>query len=280
MTRLRKAYPDDFKAAYPLLAAFNNPKLGAAEWRRLFQPHWRSPHDHIGYLMEDGARTVGFLAAIYATRPLAGRREVFCNLSSWRVLPNYRGESLAMLAGALEDAPVTYTDFTGNKVAPLMRSFGFRQLGAQYHILLPLPALHRCCQLVWQPDQIAAGLSGDALQVYLDHAEMMCRHVLLKTPHGNCHIIFREARKKRLPVAQVLYLSDRDIFERHARHLTAALCTHELTAGLMVNSHMLDHAPGAALTIPQRQAFLFRSQSVKAEEMDYLYSELVLLGVA
>ncbi|NPV57067.1 MAG: hypothetical protein HPY76_10420 [Anaerolineae bacterium] len=283
MTDLRKAYPDDFDAAYPLLAAFNNPNLGQTEWQRLFQPRWRSPYEHIGYLLEDGGRAVGFMAAIYAKRPLKARQEVFCSLSSWRVLPPYRQESLGMLVAALKEPGVTYTDFTGNKVAPLLRSFGFRQLGEQYYILLPLPTwagVTHGCRLVWEGAEIEAGLSGGALQTYHDHADMLCRHALLQTPDGNCHLIYRPAYKKRLPVAQVLYLSDRAVFQRHAAHAATAFCLRERVAGLMVNGHMLTQPPAAALTVPQRQSFLFRSKSVLPEEMDYLYSELVLLGVS
>ena len=171
MTQLRKAYQDDFEAAYPLLAAFNNPQLGRAEWHRIFEPRWNSPCEHIGFLLEDGGKAVGFMAAIFSHRPLAGRWEVFCSLSSWRVLPEYRSDSLGMLTAAIEQPGVTYTDFTGNKVAPLLRSLGFRQLGKEYYLLLPLPApagwLHRC-RLRWDEDTIAADLLDGALQVYRD----------------------------------------------------------------------------------------------------------------
>lgn len=281
MADLRPATPADFDALLPLLlGGFREPPL-PQRLQTLFQPRWDSPYDHAGWLLADQNRPVGFLGTLFSRRPTPQGSQVFCNLSLWHVLPEYRSESLLLLMQVLRMKDVTITNFTGNKVAPILRKFGFCQVDERFTILLPLPIFpsHKMV-LLSDPHAMRSELQGDALRVLEDHLDLPCRHLLVKTEAGACHILYNVVRKKGLPVMQVLYRSDPVIFFQNLRGICWRVCSAQKLAGVMVGDNFLAGQPlRAALRVTQREAHLFRSAALNRFEMDMAYSELQLFGL-
>ncbi len=102
MITVQNATPAMFEDVHALLRRFHNHAMSKEDWRRmLFQYPWPAEDDNRGHVLLDGARVVGFLGALLSTREIDGRKERFCNLSSWIVLEAYRARSLSLLAPIL-----------------------------------------------------------------------------------------------------------------------------------------------------------------------------------
>lgn len=280
MTEIRKAYRSDFERLTPLFSGFRNPPP-RQHLMNLFRPRWNSPEMHCGYIMEEDGRAVGFLGTIFSRRPTPRGEQTFCNLSLWHVLPEYRSESLLLLMQVLRMQDVTITNFTGNKVAPILRKFGFRQVDERFMVALPLPAFSvRTVVLLDDPAAMRPYLSGPALQVLDDHTGLPCHHLMIRKGAGVCHLLYNLVKKKGLPVLQVLYLSDADFFFQNLGAVCARICFSMKLAGVMVGDHLVgDRFLPGALWVKQKEAHLFRSQCLDRYDIDLAYSEIQLFDL-
>lgn len=229
-------------------------------------------------LVENG-QAVGFLGTLFSNRPTPRGQQDFCNLALWHVLPEYRSESLALFMQVLRLKEFTVTNLTGNKVAPILKKFGFQQIDQRFAILPPLPA-RPALELVEDPARILDALAGDARQVCLDHVGLPGKGLLLKNSRGVCYLMYNLLRKKKLPVMQILYLSDPAFFFANYRSACWQICLQKQLLGLMIGDHFLKEQsiPGA-LWVTQRQAHLFKSPLLDRFELDMAYSEIQLFDL-
>lgn len=280
MPTIRKALPDDFDYVYPLFSGFREPRPSKEEFKKLFVPRWGSIESHVGFILEENGQAVGYLGTLFSVREINRRNEKFCNLCTWIVKEEYRSEGLPLLFQVLRMKDVTVTNFTGNRVGSILKKFDFKVLDKTLKILLPIPSIGDGCELVFDTLRIAPLLDTHDRRIFEDHRDFKYSFVLLKAAEGVSLICFRKVKRKRLPVLEVHYLSQRDVFLKHIRHVLLSLCIRTGSVGLMVG----DHFPGKAslpffITIPQRQMRLFRSKTVSTEEMDTMYSELQILNI-
>jgi hypothetical protein len=280
MTSLRPAEPEDFERLFPLFQGFAAPRPSKETFRRLFVRRWGNLDDPFGYLLEEDGQPVGFLGTIFGRREISGQSEKFCNLTSWIVAPDHRSEGLSLLFRVLRHTGVTFTNFTGVKVAPILRRFGFQTLDERARILLPLPLPGRG-EVRLDPAAIAPCLDEHDRRILEDHRPFAFPHLLLRRGDEYAYLIVKNVCRKRLPLAEVHYLSHPEVFARLAPGLLLQACLRLGALGLLVGEHYLGGRAVRlpALTIPQRIPRLFRSESVPRPAMDTLYSELQVLNL-
>lgn len=285
MAAIRKAHSDDFERVTPLLLKyFHNPTLGIEDYWKIFIPRWGSQEDYYGCLLEEDDRVVGFLGALFSTRPTPLGAQKFANLTCWVVEPEFRSESLLLLMHFMRLKDTTITNFTGNKVAGILRKFGFTDLDSHYRLALPLPTPVRLwsrCSMETEPAAIAPSLEGDARRVLDDHGSLRCGHLLLASPWGKCYMVFDKVKKKGMPVVQIHYISDLDVFMRLLPVMSMEICTRLGGMGIMAGEHLLRgrKLTMPSLRIPQGHHKLFRSPVLGRYQMDTIYSELQLFGL-
>lgn len=280
MSTIRKAAPDDFDFVYPLFSGFQEPRPYKEEFQQLFVPRWGSDETYVGFILEENGEAVGYLGTLFSIREINGRKEKFCNLNCWIVREEYRSEGLSLLFQVLRMKDVTITNFTGNRVAAILKKFDFKVPDETLKILLPIPALSNGCELIFDSSRIAPYLDEHDHRVFDDHREFKYPFVLLKAKEGVSLICYKKVKRKRLPVLEVHYLSGRDVFLKHIRHVLPSLCIRTRAVGLMLGEHFLfDVSLPFSITIPQRQLRLFRSKTVAIEEMDTMYSEMQILNI-
>jgi hypothetical protein len=280
MPNIRKAVSDDFDYVYPLFSGFQEPRPSKEQFKQLFIPRWGSDDSNVGFILEENNKAVGYLGTLFSLRQINGRREKFCNLCTWIVKEEYRSEGLPLLFHVLRMKDVTVTNFTGNRVVPILEKFDFKVLDKTLQILFPFPVFGDECELIFDHSRIAQLLNTQDQCVFEDHREFKYSFVLLKAKDEVSLICFKKVKRKRLPFLEVHYLSERNVFFKHIRHVLPSLCIRTGVVGLMIGDHFLGDAhPPFSIMIPQRQLRLFRSKTVLSEEMDTMYSELQLLNL-
>lgn len=280
MPTIRKATPNDFDCIYPLFNGFQEPRPLKEDFQQLFVPRWDSDETYVGFILEENSLAVGYLGTLFSIREINGRKEKFCNLCTWIVNDEYRSEGLPLLFQVLRLKEVTITNFTGNRVAAILKRFDFKVLDETLKILLPFPMSGNGCELIFDYQRIALSLDTHDRRVFDDHRALKYPFVLLKAKEGMSLLCYKKAKRKRLPILEVHYLSGRDMFINHIRHVLPSLCIRTGAVGLMLGEHFLREASlPFSITIPQRQMRLFRSKTVSVEEMDTMYSELQILNL-
>ena len=283
MAEIRKVYAEDYKKVLPLLKGFNNPNISESDWEELFKKHWETQEDYFGYMAVEEGEVVGFLGGIFSSRVIKGKQQKFCNLSTWIVKEDQRGQSLPLLFRFLQDKETTFTDLTANKVAKILRKVGFKDIDSHLHVILPLPCLNPFkskIEVLINPEEILAELQPADQKIFQDHKALKCSHLLIKKGNEYAYLIYDKVRKKRLPVARVHYLSSPDFFKNNYRQASFRLCLKANGFGLLIGSHFLgEQKLPFTLLIPQKQALLFKSEQLQKEEMDSIYSEFQVLGI-
>ena len=122
------------------------------------------------------------------------------------------------------------------------------------------------------------------MRFFRDHQLPYNRHVLLRTPAGDCYLMMNRTLKTirgnlRLPFARVHHIGAPDIFARHLEKLVLRIVAVLKVVAIIVDDRMLHGVPRHSFMRPggERKA-AFRSEGLAAEDIDGLYTEAVLLN--
>lgn len=283
MLTIRKAVSGDFERIYPLLQSFENSTISKDLWRKLFVSPWKAPEDFCGYMLLKDGEVKGFLGLIFSHRILNGKTEKLCNMTSWIVNEECRGQSLLMLMEVLKLRDYTLTNFTASPtVATILSKLGFRDFRIDQVVLLPVPYIAwpgRRPRCVFDLQEIRSRLSGQNLRIFEDHQGLDCQHLLLCSDDGDCYVVLKKTRRKRLNFAKVHYLSNPSVFREGMKRLTAQICLRLGVFGVMVDERYVEGSLlRAAAKYPHQRKGYFKSDSIVDENLiDTIYSELVIL---
>jgi hypothetical protein len=256
-----------------------NATMDAAQWQRALQPGWPGGGDNHGYLLRDNGQIVGGIGALYAERPLGGRRERTCNITSWCVLDSHRQHSMRLAMTVIGQPGLHFTDFSPTAVVGgTLRFLKFQPLDDRQLVLPNLPGpgtgkvLHRTTDI----EQV---LAGDALQIWRDHCGYpWLHHVLVGRPGQWCHVIYKRRMFRRLPAAELLHVSHADRLAPHR----GRLARHLLGRGLLltlVEQRLYGDPPRWCKVRSGFNQKLFRSDTLAAPQVDYLYSETMAMDL-
>jgi hypothetical protein len=272
----------DVEAVARFLHAELNERVSVAQWQAAMTPAWSSGPNH-GFHLRVAGEVVGAYLALYSPRVIDGRTEQFCNLAAWCVLERYRFSSVRLLKALLAQPGFHFTDFSpsGNVIA-LNRRLGFSDLDTTTDLVgnLPWPTLPARARLTSDTAKIERALTGDDLAVYRDHASAPgVQHLLISRDSRHCHVMFRRARRKDLPLfAALVHVTDpvllRDEWHRVARRL---LVRHALPFTL-AERRITGFRPWPSITLAAPRPKMYRSESLTAAQIDQLYSELTAVA--
>jgi len=279
---IEKAVSADFDRVYPLLLDFNLPATTRDDWALLFANNWKSPEDFCGYLLLDGGEVSGFLGLLFSTRTIDGKLERFCNMTSWIVREPYRPQSLRLLFEALKLKDLTITNFTpSTTVAAILRKVGFTELKNSQRLLFPNPVAaisssrYRC---TFELDAIRQPLNENDRTIFDDHRNLPCRHVLVSSEKDYCYLVLKNRIHRHLPVARVHYASNPAVLSDAIDSVRNKICWKLKLAGLIVDDRYLGGVKlKFAAEYPQQCPTFFRSRTVGEDDIDTLYSEMILL---
>ncbi len=264
-----------------------NQRVSAAQWQAAMRVPWSAPAPNFGFLLESDGVVVGAYLAFYSERVVAGAPERFCNLGAWCVLPEHRFSGLRLLKALLDQPGYHFTDLSpSGNVVPLNTRLGFEFLDTETALVVNLPwpslpsATGRGPRLRSDPRSFETTLTGDDLRRYRDHlGASAARQLVIEDGGRVCHVIFRRDRRKNLPLfASILHISEPEIFARAWRLVSRHLLLRHGLPVMLVETRRLPRAPWPAKILPQHRRKMYRSHSLKPDDIDYLYSELVCVA--
>ena len=271
-------------ADLPAVAQFLHDHLARArspaEWLTALQTHWQGEVPNHGYMLREEGKVVGTICALYAQRVIQGQTLSTCNITSWCVLDSHRAQSMKLAMAVVKQAGYHFTDFSPTAtVGGVLRFLKFKPLPEAQAVVFSVPSLGLGSQLLSDAKDIEAALSGDALQIYRDHQRFpWLRHVLLGSPAGWCHVIFKTMQFKGLPAVKLLYLSAPPLFRRHL----GRWCSHMLGQGIAtthVECRFLPDRPWHSAVRTGFNAKVYLSDSLGDDDIDYLYSETMAMDL-
>jgi hypothetical protein len=278
--RLAPITDGDVRRAAEFLHAQLNPRLSVGDWARAIDVPWAVDRPNAGFMLLHGDQVVGVQLAFYSERVLNNRRERFCNLGAWCVLPRFRLDGLRLLMAALRQEGYHFTDLSpSGSVVAVNERLRFRFLDTATVLVpnVPWPTLPGRGRLIADAELIERTLTGPELSLYRDHASAgAARHVLLTRGDEQCYVIFRRDRRKGLPLfASVLYVSNPGLFRAMASRFTRHLLVRHGVLATLVDERVVTYRPRLSHELRSPRRKMFRSPSLAPAQIDYLYSELV-----
>jgi hypothetical protein len=214
--RKREIVAEDLGAIAKLLA-HGFTRSTPLDWMGILEKLSRHPTPvtlpRYGYLIESGRAVVGVILVISSVVQTDGAMSLRSNLSSWYVLPPFRGYAPLLLSRLLKNPDVTYVNVSpAPHTLPIILAQGFVPLssGKFFVPINPFARLGNAkVQLIKPDDSEIPGLDQFERDLLLAHARYGCISVSCQTPDGAYPFVFRPRLiKRRIPSAQLIYCRD------------------------------------------------------------------------
>jgi hypothetical protein len=282
--------PDDVPAVVRMLRAEFLRHLPEERVTRILALDFGVPRPNIGYLIEAGGRPVGCLAATYSERTIDGRVERVVNANTWYVEPEYRKSSMLLPRALFGQPGYTFTTLTPNNVTQaVFPRFGFKPLEREFRLYLPgrrapetpVGLLGSRARVASSARALERELAPPDRRILDDHRPFPCGHFLLtaKGHAGYSYVVTRRRTLQRyggwIPVSEVLYVSDPALAARHFERLKVAIALRDRSLAVASDPRHLGPEPPSGRAVPRPR--LFKSETLRADQVDSLYSEIVLL---
>lgn len=258
-----------------------DPRTPAGRFQDAFERRWGMDKPNHGFLIRDGGELVGGIGAIYCERSLHGRRERFCNITSWCVLEDYRAQSMRLAMALVSQEGFHFTDLTPTEVVEKsLRFLKFRPLDGSRTLIANLPRPGGGGRVLTGPAEMEAALPEEAACIWRDHRDIpWLRHLALGGPGGYTYVAFKARVFKGLPSAEVLGVTDAEAFLRHlgafGRHV---LWRHGMVT-TRIESRFLPRRPALSHHLVGYRPKMYRSETLSDADIDNFYSEIMALDL-
>lgn len=258
----------------------------AAKAKTIFEYQWERDEAHCGLILVDGDRTVGFLGMIFSHRMIDDKVEKFCNLTSWYVHKKYRSRAIFMISALRLMKDYTITDLSpARHVYEIQKNLGFKDLDASGRLLMPvgrrlLQPKYAVTNLMHDTSVIEKKLEAQDLRIFKDHQPYECSHFLMSGRDRYCYIIYTRLKRKRLAYAHLHYISDSDLFGQAYRDIRKSILSQAKAYFLVIDSRLVKNLKlPVSICLPYRAPKQYLSATLKPEQIDNLYSEIVMLNL-
>lgn len=269
---------DDIDRVAEFLQATMTSGVAASAWASAMRPSWPYPQPNHGFMLVQADRVVGAYLALYSAREIDGKSELFCNLAAWSVLEEHRSQSVRLLRALLKQKQYHLTDFSpSGSVIALNERLGFSYLDNRTTLVPCLPvAARRSTRVIVDAEKIERVLTGDVLQIHLDHRNSPVHQLVLKQGDRTCLVVFRRERFKRLrSFVTILYVSEPALFCEGLASLGGYLFRRKRVIGMFVEDRLAGGVrPRRSLRVTPPRHRMYKANGIDPEQIDYLYSEL------
>ncbi|MEE2950303.1 MAG: hypothetical protein VYD57_03490 [Pseudomonadota bacterium] len=282
---VRPAGEADIEPVAALLHEKMNAKIAPECWRLLLDYPWRPKGVERGWLVEDAGRIVGFMGTIYSDRPTRLGPRRFCDLSSWFLLADYRGDGTGdrLLRSGMARPGVTYQTMTARRATGRkIRALGFSILDATRSLFSPDPT-RPPFTVIDEPEMIRQRLTPEERDVFDAHRGLAIHQALVgvgdpKADGGRGIWLLWQRKLKGDAIAyhDVLHASDAAYLSAEASAIAASMVSGERGV-LSIDTRFMNPRDdqGTVETIPL--ARWYRSPDLSPGDIDHLFSEVLLL---
>ena len=279
---LRPIEDDDIQLVAKFLHQYLNQRISTQAWATGIDPHWVEDAPNHGYMLIDNDQVVGANIAFYSERQINGLVERVCNLGALCVLDGYRGYAVRLMRAILKQPNYTFTDLSpSGNVIELNRRLGFQFLNTTTVLAVntPWPA-KRSVTILTDPTLIELHLSDRDLQTFRDHKSATSLSMLIIESSQHCLLVARRDRRKGLQLFMtVLYVGEPELFRRTHRHVFNHFLIRDGAPFTILERRIVgDLRPVGSIALSQSRPKMFKSESLEAADIDYLYSELTQIA--
>ena len=94
-----------------------------------------------------------------------------------------------------------------------------------------------------------------------------------------CYVIYRKVRRKDLPLfASILYVGNRDLFRNAAKYVFRHLLLRHGIPATLAELRVVGCRPKPSIMLKSSRPKMYRSASLRPDQIDYLYSELTSIA--
>ena len=132
--------------------------------------------------------------------------------------------------------------------------------------------------------RIAEILDPVNLRIFRDHLQYNCGHLVIQDKHGYSYLLYTGKTYKKyncdVPYAHIQYISNRSVFLKHLNKIKTYFLKSRKYLFLAVDERLIGNRP-----IPYSKVYklkiprMYKSEILTGEQVDNLYSELVVLGL-
>lgn len=311
--RIRKVLSSDENTIIELFKKFDATPVNHDDKRVLFKKQFNCDEDFFGLLIEDQDQVIAYLGLIFVHRQINNRLVKYCNLTSFLINPNYRGQKLThkMIDEVLKLGNYTVTAIT--PIPSLYRMYESKGLVKLDDDRVIFWKNKKSSQNLWailQDDkEIEKVLDAENKQVYRDHKKYNCHIIVLSNGYDSLLIVGKDyqnqlrkfktnrwinyldffTRKtvclsflnKQVESLEVHYCSNYQILIDNFNQLLYLLCSSKPWQGIILRKDV--YSLGKLKSFKQNNFFrarqLFYSTQISSNEYDTLYSEVYVLDL-
>jgi len=267
---------DDVERVAAFLAATMRSGPTAGQWARSMRTPWAVQQPNHGFMLESGEDLVGANLAFYSERKLSTGTHRFCNVAALSVVAAHRAQAVRLVRGLLRQPGHVFTDLSpSGQVVGIDRRLGFRPVDTTTAVRTTLGPTSGGFTVLTEPDELGTAIEHPgSRRVFEDHRHApAARHALLLGRGGQCYVLYRRDRRKRLPVfASLLHVSDPDLYLAGRGAVDRALLREGALATLVELRVLGGLVPAGARLYDGRPKMV--RGDVPLGEVDDLYSEL------
>ncbi|MCB8836733.1 hypothetical protein [Aurantimonas sp. VKM B-3413] len=275
---VRPAGDGDIDTVAALLHERMNRRIAPERWRLILDYPWRPADMERGWLVEDRGQVVGFMATIYSDRDVGGATRRFCDLSSWYLLADYRGDGTGdvLLRSGMARPEVTYHTMTARRATGRkIRALGFSILDQSRSLYRPRE-MRRPFASITEPGAIRDRLAPPDRRTFDLHRGFDIHQAIIGD-NGVWLVWQRKLKGEAVAYHEILHCSDPGFLSAHAAEIADTIVSRE-SGVLAVDSRWIRAGddPGEVETIPLARWYR-PAAGVQAGDVDHLFSEVILL---
>jgi hypothetical protein len=281
--RLAPITSSDVPAVSRFLTGHLNRRIAPDTWAGAVTVPWDVEQPNHGFFLRADGAVVGAYLAYYSLQQVSGRRERFCNLGAWCVRDGYRHHGARLLTRLLAQEGYHFTDFSpSGNVVELNRRLKFVDLDTTTELLVnaPVPTRPGAVRVTGDPEALLATLTADELEIYRDHRRAAAaRHLVVSTPREHCYVVFRRDTRKRVRAfGSILHGGNPELFRAAAGQVGGHLMTGHGILATLVERRVSGGPVRRGRTLARSRPKMYRSKTLAADQVAYLYSELTCLA--
>lgn len=280
---LRPIAESDIADVAVFLREHMNGRFSTEDWQRGLRASWYEKAPNYGFMLRTEKEVVGVICALYSEQEIDGETTLICNPHSWCVLEPYRARSVSLVLSVIRQEGMHFSMYSPNKDGEEIFAYlGFQPLERATNIVanIPTPWFSHSLTASSSVDSALDKLTARDSRCVTDHRGFNWLNFIFFECDGKCgFLIFKRAKFKRMPSADMLYISDRILFEICWKAIrTELLLKHGLFTTKVEQRLLAGRLPFSFMTAPASVKF-YLSQSLPPEAFDYTYSELVALDL-